>query len=289
MTHAVMHRALEGDSAAAKSMRGIYDQLKGKGDHAGITDAHEMVSEAMANPTYRTFLKSQMVKGVSLWDRIVDTVRGFIGLDPRLNNAFDRIMSHGDDLMREQRSYPNDAWLGPDSYARVANEGTGTAAAAADSAERSLREKADNGLLNVKSFMRTVGLGWSSGYWLARSPEYNKLSPNIKEYVNSLAMEDPRRRQIGRAAIVADQQTRALPAEGREAVNQLMAASTSYGFHPERSLGDYPEIHGDPNSGAAIQRHQGFVEPAWKNPRRAGSVQHVALDHVGAGSYDRRP
>ena len=78
MVHAVMHRALEGDSAAAKAMRGIYDQLRGKGDHAGITDAHEMVSEAMANPTYRNFLKSQMVKGTSLWDRVVDTVRDLL-------------------------------------------------------------------------------------------------------------------------------------------------------------------------------------------------------------------
>ena len=30
MAHAVMHRALEGDSAAARAMRGIYDQLKNK-------------------------------------------------------------------------------------------------------------------------------------------------------------------------------------------------------------------------------------------------------------------
>ena len=111
-----MHRGPEG-AGAAKAMRGIYDQLAGKGDHAGITDAHEMVSEAMANPTYRNFLKAQLVKGTSLWDRMIDTVRGFIGLDPRLFNAFDRIMSHGDDLMKEQRAYPNE-WLGPDSYAR---------------------------------------------------------------------------------------------------------------------------------------------------------------------------
>jgi hypothetical protein len=116
MGNAVMHRGPEG-AGAAKAMRGIYDQLAGKGDHAGITDAHEMVSEAMANPTYRNFLKAQLVKGTSLWDRMIDTVRGFIGLDPRLFNAFDRIMSHGDDLMKEQRAYPNE-WLGPDSYAR---------------------------------------------------------------------------------------------------------------------------------------------------------------------------
>lgn len=238
MVHAVMHRALEGDSTAAKTMRGIYDQLKDKGDHAGITDAHEMLSEAMANPTYRDFLKSQMVKGTSLWDRIVDTVRGFIGLDPRLYNAFDRIMSHGDDLMREQRAYPNE-WLGPDSYARVANQGTGTAAAAADAADRSLSEKLFNNSLNVKSFLRNVGLGWNPGQWLARNPEYNRLSPNIQATVDALSMEDPRKKQIGRAAIVADRQSRALPVEGQEALKQTMAASTSYGFHPDRGIADY--------------------------------------------------
>ena len=76
-----------------------------------------------------------------------------------------------------------------------------------------------------------------SGQWLARNPTFNKLSPNLQEHVNSLTAEDPRRKQIGRAAIVADRQARALPAEGQELLNQLMAASTSYGFHPERSLG----------------------------------------------------
>ena len=238
MAHAVMHRALEGDSAAARAMRGIYDQLKDTGNHAGITDAHEMVSEAMANPTYRDFLKSQMVKGTSLWDRIVDTVRGFIGLDPRLYNAFDRIMSHGDDLMKEQRAYPNE-WLGPDSYARVTNKATGTAAAAADAGDRSLSEKLANGMLDVKRFVRDIALGWNPGQWLARNPEYNRLSENIQKYVDTLSAEDPRKKQLGKAAIVADRLSKALPAEAQESLKQGMAMTTSYGFHPEERIETY--------------------------------------------------
>lgn len=238
MAHAVMHRALEGDSAAAKAMRGIYDQLKNKGDHAGITDAHEMVSEAMANPTYREFLKSQIVRGTSLWDRMIDTLRGFIGLDPRLFNAFDRIMSHGDDLMKEQRAYPNE-WLGPDSYARVTNKATGTAATAADEADRSLSEKLFNGSLNVRNFVRGAWNGWSPGQWLARNPEYNKLSENMQKYVDSLGAEDPRKKQIGKAAIVADRLSKALPVEAQESLKQGMAMTTSYGFHPEERIETY--------------------------------------------------
>jgi hypothetical protein len=243
--HAALSRVLDGNSAPARAIRGIYNQLKDKGDHAGIANEHEMVAE-VANPVYRAWLKSQIVHGTSMWDRFIDAARGIIGLPPRLFNAFDRIMSHGDDLMQEQKLYPNNEWVGPDSYARVANKGTGTAAAAADYADRSLSEKLSNGMLNVREFIRNIVNGWSPGQWLARNPVFNKLSPNIQEYVNSLGMEDPRKKQLGRAAIVADRQARALPVEGQELLNQVIAASTSYGFHPDRSLADYSEIHDDP-------------------------------------------
>jgi hypothetical protein len=269
MAHAVFHRVLELGGVAARAIHGIYDQLKVHGDHFGITDAHEMLSEAFANSTYREFLKSKTVQGTSLWDRLVDTMRGFIGLDPRLYNAFDRIMEHGDDLLREQRTYPNE-WLGPDSYALVANRGAGAAAAGAKAAEKSMLEKITSGIgdrfFNTKFAIRGIANGWSNAYWNVQDPVYRALAPSAPKYVDTLRLEDPRKKQVSQGGVVADQKAWALSAEGREVVNELQALSTSYGVHPDWGPAEYiDDIKNNPNKLGQIKA----TTNAWN---RAGQI-----------------
>jgi hypothetical protein len=234
MTHAVTHEALEGDSAAAEAVRGIYDQLKSSGDHAGITDAHEMVAEAFSNPIYRDYLRSKFVKGTSLWDRFVNTVRGFISLDPRLYNAFDRIMSLGDDLMKEQQQYPND-WVGPDSYARVANRGTEAAANGADQAQETLFQQVkdwrDGKGLNMRDAIRRGALAGFDGHRLGEL--WGSDVKSMRSYVAVLSKEDTRKGALLKGSQKGQDLANTLTDDGRTLLNKALTA-TFNGIDPRK-------------------------------------------------------
>ena len=235
MVHAVMHQALEGDSAAAETIRGIYDQLKDIGNHAGITDAHEMVAEAMANPVYRDFLKSQFVKGTSLWDRMIDTVRGFIGLDPRLYNAFDRIMSHGDDLMKEQRAYPNGDWVGPNSYARGADQGVENATNRADQAGDTLFQQVKDWMLgkgpNMRNAIRNGAFTGLDGHRIAEL--WGSAVASMRPYVALLSKEDTRKGVFLQGSQRGQDLANTLTDDGRALLNKALTA-TFNGMDPRK-------------------------------------------------------
>jgi hypothetical protein len=251
--HAALSRALEGTSAAAQAMRGIYDQLKSKGDHAGITDAHEMVAEGVANPVYRSFLKSQFVEGTSLWDRFIDAARGMIGLPPRLFNAFDRIMSHGDDLLKEQQQYPN-VWLGRDSYARVADKGTGTAAAGADEGRANVTQQLKDKSLNPREGLRRFFHGLTDTDNLVWA--YRDVNPAMQQWENVKKVEAPRADILKAAGSRAAQASKALPQAGYDLVNKLMTA-TAFGIDPRKSLPEQTaEVRENP---AKVQAHSEYM------------------------------
>jgi hypothetical protein len=278
MVHAVLSRALEGDSSAAQAVRGIYDQLKGKGDHAGITDAHEMVAEAFANSVYRDFLKSQFVQGTSLWDRFIDAARGIIGLSPRLYNAFDRIMSHGDDLMKEQQQYPNDAWVGPDSYARRADDGTGATAAGGDQIRETTFQRLKTGIgLNMRNVIRNGAFGWMDGYRLARL--YGDVIPSMRPYVDTLSKVEAREGALLKASQVGYNMVRALPTEEQERLHAVMLDATFYGLDPQK-----PAPLDIQDTPGRVQLYQELVAN-WNQLSNAGKVAYEALRAKSSADY----
>jgi hypothetical protein len=249
MAHAVYHQALEAGGVAAKAINGVYDQLKSKGDWAGITDAHEMLSEAAGNPVYRAFLKSQFVRGTSMWDRLIDAGRGFLGLDPRLHNAFDRIMSLGDDLIKERQQYPN-GWVGPDSYARLADNGMGAAANGADQGRESTVQRLANAFrtgvsaigFNTRDFIRKGALGWTDSYRMGQL--YGDAIQAMRPYLESLARGEAREGEFYKASQMASNLANKLPEEGRELLHSVMADATFYGLDPQKPAPQ--DIQGNP-------------------------------------------
>jgi hypothetical protein len=239
--HAALSWALNGTSAAAQAMRGIYDQLKSKGDHAGITDAHEMVAEGIANPVYRSFLKSQFVQGTSMWDRFIDAARNMIGLPPRLFNAFDRIMSHGDDLMKEQQQYPNDAWVGPDSYARVTDNALGSAAKGAAQGISQWRQWLSDRTFNISEKTYKFVLNMMRDEWIAT--DNRKVMPAGMDYIAAKEKLDPRTAALTQGQNEAAAKLfRALPEEGQTLANQLMGLTADYKIDPNKPLDKHPSI-----------------------------------------------
>src|SRR5215472_16629112 len=236
--HSVFHKVLDGTSAAAQEMRGIYEQLKSTGDQAGITDAHEMVSEAFANSVYRDFLKSKFVQGTSLWDRLIDAGRSALGLDPRLYNAFDRIMSLGDDLIKERDQFPNDAYVGPDSFAR--NLGSKASANAGDQAREStiqqlanaFRAGASAGGFDMRNAIRKGSFGWTDSYRLGQL--YGDAIASMRPYLEALSRGEAREGALYKGSQMARTLVNTLSEDGKDLVHSIMADATFYGMDPRK-------------------------------------------------------
>lgn len=244
--HAFTHKAIDGHGPAGAEIRDIYNNLKYDAlhmhAHYGLANAHEMVAEAYANPTFRDFLRTQIVGGHSLWDRFVNAVSTALGFGPRGQDALTRIMELGDQLAVESKATPNPDFQ-PTSFARLTDKGLKGVSDIADKVREvsgdKIKEVLADRSLNVTEKARKFVLGWVDGFHIDKA--FSNRIPAISKFIGLQRDQAVRKDIFSRLGGAARRSFDNLDSTTQELVERLMAR-TAQNIDPRKPLAGHPDI-----------------------------------------------
>lgn len=295
--HVVLHEAVHAATAARVAraqridkprtqeeakLKKSYDELEriraeamnkaGVDSPYGLTDVHELLAEANSNPEFQAFL-TQHGGDRSLWTRLVDAVRGMLGLQPGARNSLEKVMSlQGEFFSNDKYESPQQVALKFDSSPKGAAEVTDNTLSYMSKAADKIAEKADLGRVSTAVF-RTL-LPWKTVQYIADRvhavPEMvqHGLDAAVRTYEQAY-----QNRQLAsnyaegtatKFAAGVQSMLRGLKDEGRarslnQAMSEVSVGSSIGGFDPTKNFADNLALR--PDLSAA---NKGYIDEIYR-------------------------
>jgi hypothetical protein len=253
--HEMMHSAAvdaltKGEHA--KAAQALFDHLKLKNldkTFYGLTNRHELISEAFSNPDFQAFLKSQDAmpgyKASSLWQQLKDTIFKALGFPQGLRNAFEQAIDIGTSAVDAQaRDRANANLRDPkvldtrvqEVHAQAQETYNQVLQAVQDELLDTPKAGPSGRWLNFLTNSRQIVLGWLTGGHLAQS--YSKFIPSLVDLVGHQNIQGAIADSITKMSKIPSNLLHALPAKTQDIVNNVMR-HTILDLDPEKSFEDH--------------------------------------------------
>lgn len=253
--HEMMHSAAIdalNKGEAAKAAQALFDHLKLKNldnNAYGLTNRHELISEAFSNPDFQAFLKTQDAmpgyKASSLWQQLKDTIFKALGFPQGLRTAFEQAIDIGLNAVDQQtRDRANANLRDPKVLDQRVQEVHAQAAETYNQSRQEINdelaapkgEKVAGWLLNKRTQARQLVMGWLTGGHIAES--YGKFAPAMADLITHQNRQGAIADSVTKMSKVASDMLHSLPHKTQDLVNKAMQ-HTILGIDPERPFDEH--------------------------------------------------
>ena len=239
-----------------------------EGRNNALDNVHELMAWTAGSDEMRSMLKGiDYNPKLSVWDKLVDTVRQLFGLAPKYKTALDTVMSAGNRLM-DAPSAEHGSSLRAMTDLNTPMRGQSGVAPRTPADTNAFTQDAARVVTNLKDRLlsstslldktmdvtRPSRLKMSSLFNVARW--YEKSMPSVMKLFNRNTKTDATVESLSRVASQAHQKLLTLATEAKARgvdlipmVNKLMNMSAMHGIDPYKVWDQQPWLHEEPNAG----------------------------------------
>ena len=241
-----------------------------------LSNADEILAWGMTNPDMQRYLQSIEYKPrQSVFGRMVELLRGLLGLDGKYDTALtellrvsERLMTAGENDFRSAYALNNPEGFDTAALEHPAMEQAPRTAQAANDVTQGIAAQASAAVenLNLRDMAakaRRTALGWLSHNQIDR--QYGDTIPAVVEHSDAhrerVALRS-RFEQMGEDAYQSFEQLEKANPKAAERVGQLMASTTEFNIDPDKTWEQHTWLADDPNVASLKRLHGEAVKLA---------------------------